>query len=192
MVDITPFDVRPTSIEGLLVCTIKQVHDERGTVREFFRASALAEALDQHGIAPVGPWQQVNVTETRLGGLRGMHGEAMHKLVAVVAGKAFGAYVDTRPGSSTYGAVETVSLVPGVQVFVPAGVCNGFQVVEDRTQYLYCFDREWEPGMPGVAITPLDPALGIEWPVPVDVDDPAMLSAKDRDAPTLASLPSPS
>lgn len=184
MVDITPFETRTTAIDGLVVITMKQVTDERGTVREFFRASALAEA----GVADVGPWQQVNVTETARGGVRGMHGEAMHKLVAVVAGAAFGAYVDTRPDSSTFGAVETVRLEPGVQVFVPSGVCNGFQALEDRTQYLYCFDQEWVPGMPGVAVTPLDPALGIEWPLPVDVDNRSMISEKDLTAPSLADL----
>lgn len=184
MVDIIPFEAEPTSIDGLVVMTMKQVTDSRGTVREFFRASALAEA----GVAEVGPWQQVNVTETQRGGLRGMHGEAMHKLVAVIAGSAFGAYVDTRPDSPSFGTVETMSLVPGVQVFVPAGVCNGFQALEDRTQYLYCFDQEWAPGMPGVAVTPLDPALGISWPLPIDMNDPSMISDKDKNAPVLAEV----
>lgn len=184
MVDIIPFDVEKTAIDGLMVMTMKQVTDARGTVREFFRASALAEA----GVAEVGPWQQVNVTETQRGGLRGMHGEAMHKLVAVIAGSAFGAYVDTRPDSASFGAVVTVALVPGVQVFVPCGVCNGFQALEDRTQYLYCFDQEWVPGMPGVAITPLDPALDIRWPLPIDLEDPSMISEKDKNAPALADL----
>lgn len=184
MLDIVDFDVRPTAIDGLVVLTMKQVTDERGTVREFLRESALAGV----GLGGLGPWKQVNVTETARGGLRGMHGEAMTKLVAIVAGSAYGAYVDTRSGSATFGKVETVDLVPGVQVLVPPGVCNGFQALEDRTQYLYCFDQEWVPGMAGVTVSPLDPALGITWPLPVDVDDRSMLSAKDRDAPLLADL----
>jgi dTDP-4-dehydrorhamnose 3,5-epimerase len=59
-------------------------------------------------------------------------------------------------------------------------------VSEGTTQYLYTFDSEWVPGMAGTAVNPLDPELGIAWPVPVDVDDAAQLSAKDRDLPTLA------
>jgi dTDP-4-dehydrorhamnose 3,5-epimerase len=43
--------------------------------------------------------------------------------------------------------------------------------------------------MPGVACTPLDPALGIGWPLPIDPDDEAQLSAKDRSAPPFAALP---
>lgn len=184
MVDVVDFEVAPTSIEGLLVLTMKQVSDERGTVREFFRASAFAEA----GV-DVGPWVQVNVTETARGAIRGMHGEAMTKLVSVASGRAHGAYVDARPGSASRGTVVEVELAPGTQVLVPAGVCNGFQALEDGTQFLYCFDVEWTPGMPGVACSPLDPALGIAWPLEVDPDDPAQVSAKDRSAPPFAELP---
>lgn len=185
MVDITPFEVQPTEVEGLLVLAMKQVTDERGTVREFFRTSAFEEA----GVSGLGPWLQVNVTETRQGGVRGLHAEAMHKLVAVVAGEAFAAFVDLRPGSTTFGTVVTRTLAIGTQVLVPPGVGNGFQATaKGVTQYLYCFDREWAPGMAGVACTPLDPDLGIHWPIPVDRDDPAQVSVKDRDAPRLRDL----
>ncbi|MDZ7675242.1 MAG: dTDP-4-dehydrorhamnose 3,5-epimerase [Acidimicrobiales bacterium] len=182
--EIVDFAVEHTAIEDLVVLTMKQVTDDRGTVREFYRESAFAEA----GLPSLGPWVQVNLTETRRGAIRGMHGESMHKLVAVAAGRAHGAYVDARAGSATFGAVVTLDLEPGVQVLVPPGVCNGFQAVSDPMQYAYCFDVEWQPGMSGVALTPLDPALGIEWPLSVDPDDPALVSAKDRDAPTLADL----
>jgi dTDP-4-dehydrorhamnose 3,5-epimerase len=105
---------------------------------------------------------------------------------AVAAGEAFGAYVDARPDSPTRGVVETVELTAGQQVLVPRGVCNGFQSLGTApTQYLYCFDVEWVPGMAGVAVNPLDPALGIAWPLPVDVANPAIISAKDAAAPPL-------
>lgn len=185
MLDITDFAVAHTAIDGLLLITMKQVRDERGIVREFYRESAFAAA----GLPSLGPWLQVNVTETQRGGLRGLHAEDMHKLVAVVAGEAFGAYVDLRPGSASYGTVVTARLVPGQQVLVPRGVGNGFQAVADgATQYLYCFDQEWVPGMAGVACSPLDPALGIDWPLPIDQDDAAQVSTKDRDAPHLSQL----
>jgi dTDP-4-dehydrorhamnose 3,5-epimerase len=175
---ITEMAVFTTAIDGLLVIRMKQADDERGVVREFYRQSAWLEA----GLPDLGPWAQVNVTESKRGALRGLHGEDMHKLVAVASGEAFGAYVDARPDSPSFGKVVTVELVAGRQVLVPKGVCNGFQSVTD-TQYLYAFDAEWKPGMSGVAVNPLDPALGIEWPLPIDVDDPSILSAKDRDQP---------
>ncbi len=184
MVEITDFAASATSIAGLVLITMKQVSDERGTVREFYRESAFEAA----GLPSLGPWLQVNITETHRGGLRGLHAEDMHKLVAVVAGEAFGAYVDLRPASPTFGAVVTTPLRPGHQVLVPSGVGNGFQAIAEGTQYLYCFDQEWVPGMAGVACTPLDPALGIAWPLPVDPSDRAQVSEKDRDAPPLAEL----
>ncbi len=184
MTEVVEFAVDETGIDGLLVTTMKQVTDDRGTVREFFRASA----FDTAGVK-LDRFLQVNVTETRRGGVRGMHAESMTKLVAVVSGRVFGAWVDLRPTSPTRGAVVTRALGPGDQVLVPAGVGNGFQALEEGTQYLYCFDDEWTPGMAGMACTPLDPALGIEWPIPVDRDDRAQISAKDLDAPLLADLP---
>lgn len=181
-VRIDDFTTEATAIEGLHVLRMKQIHDERGTIREFFRASAIAEA----GLH-AGPWQQLNLTETSQGAVRGLHGEAMTKLVSVVEGAVLGVYVDARPESPTVGAVVTQKIEIGVQVLVPRGVCNGFQSLSAGTsQYLYCFDAEWVPGMAGCAVNPLDPALGIAWPIPVDAEDRAQLSAKDAAAPTLA------
>ncbi len=183
MASIVEFQTASAAIDGLVVVTMRQVSDERGTVRELFRASAFETA----GV-PLDDFRQINVTETRAGAVRGIHAEAMTKLVAVVAGEALGAFVDLRAGSRTAGAVVTVRLVPGTQVLVPSGVGNGFQAVVDGTQYAYCFDREWQPGMAGSACSPLDPALGIEWPVAIDPDDRAQVSAKDVAAPSLAEV----
>lgn len=184
MVDVIELAHRSSVIDGLVVLTMKQVSDERGTVREFFRRSAFEAA----GLPPMGTFRQVNVTESGRGAIRGLHAEAMTKLVAVVAGAALGAYVDLRPASSTYGVVDTVDLVAGTQVFVPEGVANGFQSLVDGTQYAYCFDDEWRPTMAGIACNPLDPALGIAWPLPIEPDDRALISAKDVALPTLAQL----
>ena len=183
-VRIDEFQTESTAIEGLYIVRMKQIHDERGTVREFFRASAMADA----GLH-AGPWQQLNLTETSHGAVRGLHGEAMTKFVSVVKGSVFGAYVDARPDSPTLGAVVTVEIEVGVQVLVPRGVCNGFQSTsEEPSQYLYCFDEEWRPGMAGVGINPLDPALGIEWPIAIDPENRNQISAKDHAAPTLAEI----
>ena len=168
--------VQSTAIEGLLLIEMKQVEDERGVLREFYRESSWRDA----GLPSLGPWLQINVTETQKGALRGLHGEAMYKLVAIAAGQAFGAYVDARHDSPSFGQVVTADLTPGRQVLVPDGVCNGFQSVSDgRTQYLYCFDHEWAPGMAGTAVNPLDPALAIPWPLPIDPADRAAISEKD-------------
>ena len=166
-----------TAIPGLLRIAPKSVTDGRGTVREMFRASSFPLQVR---------WAQLNLTFTERGAVRGLHGEQMTKLVGVASGTAFGAWVDTRAGSAAYGTVVTMELAVGTQVLVPAGVCNGFQATSaGGCEYLYCFDREWEPGLPGTALTPLDPDLGIAWPL-----EP-ILSDKDAAAPTLAELTNP-
>ena len=76
--------------------------------------------------------------------------------------------------------------MPGVQVLVPSGVANGFQALVDGTQYVYCFDKEWRPDVEGRSCNPLDPQLQIDWPLPVDPDDRAQVSAKDIAAPMVA------
>ncbi|MGI8677845.1 MAG: dTDP-4-dehydrorhamnose 3,5-epimerase family protein [Jatrophihabitans sp.] len=184
-VELVPMQVQPTSIDGLVRITTKAVTDERGTVREFFRTSGFAEA----GVPVPERWAQVNVTYTAHGGLRGLHGETADKLIGLASGVAFGAWLDTRPGSPTHGTLVTQELTVGVQMFVPAGVCNGFQSISPAgCQYVYCFGVEWTPGMAGVAVSPLDPGLGIAWPIPVDPADPAQLSAKDAAAPRFADV----
>ncbi|MFT8639047.1 dTDP-4-dehydrorhamnose 3,5-epimerase family protein [Bifidobacterium sp.] len=173
-----------TKIDGLLILSAKMVTDDRGTVRELYRRSSYSSFLP----GSVSQWSQVNLTRTKRGAVRGLHGEAMSKLVTVAYGSAFGAYVDTRPGSETIGAVVIVELTPGVQVFVPLGVCNGFQALDEETEYLYFFDNEWVSGMSGHALCPLDPALGIDWPIHIDPDNREQISEKDSTAPGLRQL----
>ena len=83
------------------------------------------------------------------------------------------------------GAEKPDPLVVGRQVLVPQGVCNGYQSIT-HTQYVYCFDAEWQPGMSGIAVSALDPELGIDWPVPIDGGDRAQISEKDAGLPTFA------
>ena len=180
---IEPFAVNDSNIEGLKIISAKMSTDDRGTVRELFRGSIYFEVLPK----TVTGWKQINLTRTKKGAVRGLHGEAMSKLVTVAYGSVFGAYVDTRPDSKTFGAVQTVHITPGVQVFVPQGVCNGFQALED-TEYLYFFDNEWAPGMPGTALCPLDPELDIKWPIPIETSDFNQISEKDSKAQTLKEL----
>ena len=54
-----------------------------------------------------------------------------------------------------------------------------------HSQYVYCFDAEWAPVMPGAAVNPLDPELGICWPVQ---PDPSLVSVKDRSLPSLQTV----
>jgi dTDP-4-dehydrorhamnose 3,5-epimerase len=178
------FEQRPTDIDGLLAIQAKHVDDARGRVREVYRMSTF-QALSSE---PMGAPLQVNLTSSRRGTIRGLHAEEMTKLVGVVAGEGFGAYLDARPASPTFGGVVTCRLEPGVQMLVPRGVCNGFQALVDDCLYLYCFDAEWFAGMPGIGVNPLDPFLDIEWPIAIDPADRSLISAKDVALPNFAEL----
>lgn len=182
---ILPFRAEPTAIADLWRLQMKQVTDDRGTIREFYRESAFVEA----GLPSLGPWLQINITESSQGAIRGLHGEEMTKLVAVASGEVFGVYVDARPGSASLGSTVTTRLGAGIQMLVPPGVCNGFQSLSPGlTQYLYAFSAEWSPAMTGRSITPLDADLAIPWPIPVDADERAQVSAKDAAAPRWQDL----
>jgi dTDP-4-dehydrorhamnose 3,5-epimerase len=184
-VEIAPMSAEETEIHGLWQIATKTVTDERGTVREFFRTSGFTDL----GVPAPPKWTQINLTWSCRGALRGMHGEPITKLVGIATGSAYGAYVDARKESPTYGKVLTLPLVVGTQMLVPPGVCNGFQTTSELgSEYLYCFDGEWTPTIKGVAVNPLDPALAINWPLPVDRGDPASISVKDANAPLFADL----
>src|SRR5258708_38808027 len=100
---LIPFAVTPTDVHGLFVVQMKQISDERGIVREFYRQSDFAAA----GLPAPEQWSQLNVTESGCGVIRGLHGEAMTKFVSVAAGSAFGVYLDAREGSPTFATVVT-------------------------------------------------------------------------------------
>ena len=172
------FATRPGAIPGLIVVTMKQVTDDRGTVRELFRRSAFDSAD-----IPFGRIEQVNLTESdERGAVRGMHAESMTKLVTVAHGRAFGIYVDARPDSPTFGKVDEVDLVPGLQVLVPLGVANGFQALSERAVYAYLVDGHWAPDTIYPAVAWDDPDLAVAWPI---TDERLALSARDRANPTL-------
>ncbi len=66
------FNTERGAIDGLWIVTMKQVGDDRGTVRELFRRSAFEAA----GVGLV-HIEQVNLTQTRKAAVRGMHAESM-------------------------------------------------------------------------------------------------------------------
>lgn len=176
---MSEFGSRPTAIDGVTVITAFSVPEPRGEIRELFRESRYAALLPESTA-----WKQINLSATKRGAIRGLHAEEITKLVTVAAGRVFAVYLDARPASPTRGVVATLEIVPGIQVLVPRGVCNGFQALED-SEYLYFFDAEWAPGMPGVSVNPLDPELGISWPIPVNPADRSQVSEKDATAPTM-------
>jgi dTDP-4-dehydrorhamnose 3,5-epimerase len=181
---ISDQSIQRTPIQDLFVIHPKKISEGRGGIREMYRQST-----QNNSILPDLTWKQINLTESNHGVIRGIHAEEMNKLVSVASGEVFGAYVDLREDSPSFGQHFTIHLTVGTQVFVPQGVGNGFQSIsETPSQYLYFFDQEWTANIPGKAITPLDSDISIQWPISIDTSIRNILSEKDFKAPTFRKL----
>ncbi len=134
------------------------------------------------GLPDFGPVQQNISFNGTAGTIRGIHAEPWDKYVSVAAGRAFGAWVDLRAGDS-FGASFWVELDPATAVFVPRGVANSFQVLEDATAYSYLVNDHYRPDAVYTNVNLLDPTLAIPWPLEV-----AEMSAKDEGHPMLADV----
>jgi dTDP-4-dehydrorhamnose 3,5-epimerase len=173
------FEVSETSIPGLYRVDSKIIEDERGSVMVLHTNSD----YEASGLPAIGTRPQTNAPLTRRGAIRGIHAEAAHKHVAVAYGEVYAAIVDLNPESPTFGQWEGFELERGQGLFVSSGLGNSFQGVSETSIYLYDFEAEWYPGMPGRACDPFDPELNIAWPIK-DV----IISEKDRRNPSLADI----
>jgi dTDP-4-dehydrorhamnose 3,5-epimerase len=176
----TTLETAPTEIDGLFTIKFKVFEDDRGSVMEFYRQSDFEAA----GLPGLGDRPQVNAPLTVKGALRGVHAEFAHKLVSVAGGKVYAVIVDLRKESPTAGKWLGFELERGQGLFVSRGLGNSFQSVsEEPSIYLYYFEQEWAPGMPGKSCNPLDPELAIDWPI--KEDQGMIISDKDRNNPSL-------
>jgi len=172
-----------TEIAGLYTVSFKIIKDERGSVMEFYRQSEFETA----GLPSLGDRPQVNAPLSVKGAVRGIHGESAHKLVSVASGKVYAVIVDLRKDSPTHGKWLNFELERGKGLFVSNGLGNSFQSISDEPSvYLYYFEKEWSPDMPGVSVNPLDPDLAIDWPIPENQG--MIISDKDRNNPSFKEI----
>lgn len=170
--------VDTTEIPGLLVVHLDLHGDNRGWFKENWQRSKMT-AL---GLPDFGPVQNNVSFNADAGTIRGIHAEPWDKFVSVAAGRAFGAWVDLREGES-FGRTFWIELNPETAVFVPRGVANSFQVLEDRTAYSYLVNAHWRADATYTNVNLLDPALAIPWPAEI-----AEMSEKDKGHPLLADV----
>lgn len=171
-----------TGIPGLVVLDLAVHGDSRGWFKENWQRAKMT-ALGLPDMRPV----QNNISfNAKRGATRGIHAEPWNKFVSVACGKVFGAWVDLRPGD-TFGKVYTCVLDPSKAIFVPRGVGNSYQALEDGTTYAYLVDAHWslEQKKTYTFVNLADPQLGIEWPIPLDE---AELSEADKAHPMLRDV----
>ena len=147
---------KTTTIDGLEVHRLTVHEDNRGWFKENWSGQKLTPK--QHNVS----------FNARRGATRGMHAEPWDKWVSVATGRVFGAWVDMREGSATFGEKFTCEIGPDTAVYVPRGVANGFQALEDNTTYIYLVNQRYSPGGAFCSYKEID------WPL-----EPTELSAKD-------------
>lgn len=177
------FTVVPTRLEGPLLIEPAVFGDDRGFFSETFRANELAEL----GIGEA--FVQDNHSRSKRGTIRGIHfqiGDGASKLVRCGRGTIVDVLVDLRRQSPTYGQWEAFELSDETMrmLYAPIGFGHGFCVTSDVADVLYkqsnYYTTDVERG-----ISFLDPAIGIEWPVP---EADWIYSERDSGAPTLAEF----
>jgi len=158
--------VTETGIGGLKVVDLAVHGDSRGWFKENWqRAKMTALGIPDLRVVQ----NNISYNDSR-GVTRGIHAEPWDKFISVARGSVFGAWVDLREGSATYGKVFTCTLDPSRAIYVPRGVGNSFQALEDGTAYTYLVDAHWslELKRTYTFVNLADPELAIQWPIPLD------------------------
>ena len=172
--------INRTPIEGVAIIDLELREDDRGFFARSFDSSEFAAA----GLEPA--VDQCNISYNhKAGTLRGMHFQiAPHpeaKLVRCIRGSLVDIIVDMRPDSSTrlqHVAVE-LSAANRRSFYVPPYFAHAYLTLEDETEVLYQVSGSYAPAAER-GLRWDDPALGIDWPVPVTT-----ISAKDASWPLL-------
>jgi dTDP-4-dehydrorhamnose reductase len=167
--------IETTPIPGLLVVRL----DVHGDARGWFKENWQREKMLAGGLPDFGPVQNNISFNAERGATRGIHTEPWDKFVSVATGRVFAAWVDMREGDS-FGTTFWIEIDESVAVFVPRGVGNSYQALEDGTAYTYLVNAHWRPGhtYPALHLG----AARIPWPIPLEE---AEISGKDQNNPVL-------
>ena len=175
--------VHETKLAGAFIVEL----DRRTDLRGFFARSFCAAEFREHGIdfTPA----QANISHSTLKGtLRGMHYQSAPvsetKFIRCIRGAVWDVIIDMRPESSTYRQHLGVELSAdnGRAIYVPDNFAHGNQALTDDAELFYLMGGPYTPGHER-AVRFDDPAIGIEWPLPVTVID-----QKDSNWPLLDQL----
>ncbi len=177
---MTELTVETTPIPGLLVVRMPVHGDARG----WFKENWQREKMVALGLPDFGPVQNNISFNASRGATRGIHTEPWDKYISLATGRIFGAWVDMREGES-FGTTFHIEVDPSIAVFVPRGVGNSYQALEDGTAYTYLVNAHWRPGVSYPALHLADETAAIPWPIPLDE---AEISEKDHNNPRLGDV----
>lgn len=178
--DHNELSVEESPIPGLFVIKLPVHGDNRGWFKENYQKQKM-EAL---GLPEFEVVQNNFSFNDRTGATRGLHAEPWEKFISVANGSVFAAWVDLRAGDS-FGQTFSIEINPGVAVFVPRGVANGYQTLEDNLTYTYLVNAHWSADAEYTFVNLFDPVLAIDWPI---AKDQAVFSEKDAAHPMLKDI----
>jgi len=175
-------EAHTTDIPGLVYYDLPVHGDSRGWFKENWQKAKMSEI----GLPDFGPIQNNISYNDKKGVTRGVHAEPWDKYISIANGRIFGAWVDLREGPS-FGKQFTLEMDPSKAIFVPRGVGNAFQALEDNTVYTYLVNEHWsaEAQADYVFLNLADSTSAINWPIPLDK---AELSDKDKAHPELSEI----
>lgn len=172
--------VTETQIPGFYVVDLVVHGDKRGWFKENYQK----EKMEALGLPAFDIVQNNFSFNAQTGVTRGFHAEPWEKFISVANGRVFGAWVDLRKGSS-FGTVFTLEITPDKAVFVPRGVANSYQTLEDNVTYTYLVNEHWSPQASYASLNLFDPNINVSWPIP---QEKAIISDKDAHNPPLADV----
>lgn len=152
-----------------LFCVRQRRHaDARGEFSRLFCQGSLALAGQAFQV------RQINhsITHAR-GTVRGLHyqgaGQPEAKLITCLQGAVWDVAVDLNPASPTFlrWHAERLEAGDGRALLIPEGFAHGFQALTDDARLLYLHSADYAPAHEG-GLSPTDPRLGIDWPLPVE------------------------
>lgn len=173
-------NVTQAPIDGLLEIQLDIRGDARGWFEEVWNRSKWSNL----GLPQFLPVQQNTSANNEIGVTRGLHAEPWNKLVTILSGRAFCAWVDLRPGPD-FGRAHWRVLEAGQAVYVPRGVANGYQTLELNTVYSYLVDDHWSPEASYLNLNLFDTKTSIPWPI---AKEKTIVSEKDGEHPSLKDL----
>lgn len=179
----TEFTPHLTDIPGLIIFDINFPSDERGYFQEKFHKAKLVAAGMPQSFEVV----QNNVSFNKTKGvIRGFHAEPWDKYISVITGRVFVAYLDLRKGP-TFGKLYTGEIDNSKAVFLPRGVANAFQTLEDDTLYVYSTNDHWRADNYDeyTFVNLADPQVNAPWPIPLSQ---SIMSERDRQHPMLKDI----
>lgn len=167
-------------IPGFYVIKFPVYGDNRGWFKENYQK----EKMEALGLPKFEVLQNNFSFNNLRGSTRGLHAEPWEKYISVANGSIFGAWVDLRRGPS-FGKTFSIEIDPGTAVFVPRGVANGYQTLEDNIVYTYLVNAHWSPEAKYTFVNSFDPDLGIDWPIGKEL---AIVSDKDANHPLIKDI----